>query len=687
MSIFTSRPIPRSPPSPRQLPAPPPSFTNRDTELDQLDQWFDETRPGPLLVVVNGIGGIGKTALALHWLSRRASGLRDGQLFVDLAGFTPQKDPVAPSDVLGGFLRALGVAPEHVPAALPERTALFRTLTADSRLAVLLDNARSVAQVRPLVPPSPHSIVVITSRWRLSGLALDGAQFLDVEPLATDASVLLLSKVVGSRRVEQEPLPAQELAVLCGGLPIALSLLSARLAERPHWRLSRAAHALHDERRRLANLAADDQLSLKAVFDLSYHNLNPELARAYRLLALHPGPTFGLQAAAVILDTDEDEALRHVTGLVRTNLLDESPHERFRFHDLVRLDASQRAEAAEPAQHRDTVQRRVLDWYLEQTIAADLAVRPTRVRVGPGYDLAPAATPAFDSRDNALAWLDSEHTNLVHAVHLAAERHWNALVWQFCEAMWSVLVHRRPYQDWIALHQLAIQSARLDRNPVAEARMRCQLATAYLDLERFANAESECHQALRLARDHGHRPTEATALEQLGIAARGRGHLPEAVDHLRQAVALAHTQNQPRAVAMRRRWIGEILADLGHTDEAVQELTAARGLMAELGDLVGEARVLTSLGSTFHRAGDGAQATSFLDQAMANLSAHRSPYYEAEALTVLGEVAASRGDLSTAHDHWERAEQYYRGLGSPLADRLRERLSGSDPETPRHEPR
>ncbi|SHF03693.1 tetratricopeptide repeat protein [Streptoalloteichus hindustanus] len=664
---------PPTPPVPRQLPAPPLTFTNRDEELDQLDEWFHHSPTGPLLVVITGIGGIGKTALALRWLSLHRNGLRDGQLFVDLNGFAPVGVAAKPSDVLGGFLRALGVFPENLPATLADRASLYRSLTADSSLAIFLDNARTAAQVRPLLPASPHSIALVTSRWRLGGLALDGARFLDVVPLEDDASVDLLSKAVGAR-VNQEPDPAQELARLCAGLPIALSLLSARLSDRPGWPLSRVVRELHDERRRLSSLASEDDLSLKAVFDLSYRTLPPELARAARLLALHPGPAFGLEAATALLGTDRDDALHQVTELVRVNLLHEDVPERFRFHDLVRIDAAERAEAEDPVEERDEAHRRVLNWYLERTIAADLVVRPTRVRVGPGYQNARDAEPGFNSRNEALAWLGLERSALFAAVRLATSKGWGSLVWQFCEALWSVFLQYRPYSDWIASHRSAIDAARRERDPLAEARMRCQLAAAYLDLERFGDAEGEGRVALRLAREIGHPPTESTALEQLGVAAWGRGDLPLALDHLRRSVVISEARNQTRAVAMRRRQIGQVLVALDRCEEAVQELTTARDMLVGVGDQLGEARVLTSLGAAHFRAGDTDRATALLERAVAILTEHGTPFFEAEARVELGEVAAATGDLTTAHEHWTTAERYYRRWGNPLAERLRHRM-------------
>ena len=302
-------------PIPQQLPPAPRVFVSRLDELTELDSWR-EREDHQLLVVVSGPGGVGKTSLALRWLHDTRDQFPDGQLYVDLGAHAVAAQP---DEVLEWFLGALGV--EIVPASLQQRQALFRSLTADRSLAVLLDNAASAAQVRPLLPASPNCVVVVTSRWRLSPLALDGARFIEVDPMDLQASVELLEQVVGEPRLAKEADAARELAQLCGGMPIALGVIGARLSRRPRRTLAREVGELRTENRRLAGLDLGGSTSVSAVLDLSYVDLPPRQARLYRLTAWHPGTSFGLGAAAAMLADDIGEVEDDLDDLVEKNLL------------------------------------------------------------------------------------------------------------------------------------------------------------------------------------------------------------------------------------------------------------------------------------------------------------------------------------------------------------------------------
>ncbi|MBY8850405.1 NTPase, partial [Saccharothrix sp. MB29] len=330
-----------------------------------------------MLAVLSGPGGIGKTALALQWAHDVGDLFGDGQLYVDLAGFSGAR-PVLPEEALGLFLRGLGVPPREVPADLAEQAALYRSLTADKKLLVLLDNACSAAQVRPLAPNSPSSAVLVTSRSRLTGLVAEGARLLDVGPLATSSALRLLAKVVG-RRVDDEPDPAKALVRMCGGLPIAVRVAAARLATRPKWSVRKVLAELGDERRRLSLLSAPE-LSVQTTFDLSYRALHPPAATLYRRLGLHPGQEFGASVAASVLDAGEDP-LTSLEELVDGNLVESVGEGRYRFHDLLRLHARNKADAEEGAAELDRVVRRMVEWYLMGAMAADRVVTPHRRRL------------------------------------------------------------------------------------------------------------------------------------------------------------------------------------------------------------------------------------------------------------------------------------------------------------------
>ena len=300
---------PQAPP-PAQLAPAPALFIDRHRELSELDELLGAERTtahAPALIVISGLGGVGKSALALHWLHRIRDRFPDGQLYADLRG-SDQGQPVSVSEVLERFLRALGIAPERVPAELDEQVALFRSATAGRRLAVLLDNALSAAQVRSLLPASPYGLVCVTTRHRLSGLIVDGARFVELAPLAEDAATELLTRVVGEERVSAEPEAARELAGLCGMLPIALCASAARLASHRRRSIARLVRELRDARRRLSMLSLDEEISVQAALDVSYNGLPEDQARLYRLVGLHPGDDFTAEVAGAAAGVDPGEA-------------------------------------------------------------------------------------------------------------------------------------------------------------------------------------------------------------------------------------------------------------------------------------------------------------------------------------------------------------------------------------------
>ncbi|MEU5691713.1 tetratricopeptide repeat protein [Actinosynnema sp. NPDC020468] len=638
---------------PYQLPPAPRLFSGRRRELAALDGWLADDEP--LVAVVSGAGGVGKTSLAARWLHNTRTRFPDGQLYVDLAS---PDGPATPEEVLEWFLLAFGTPAADIPHGLARRQAEFRTVTADRGIALLLDGAVSAAQVRPLLPTSPRSAVVVTSRWRLSGLAADGARFVEVESFDQDSSLELLERAVGSR-VISEPEAARELAALCGGLPIALSVVGARLATRPRRTLSKEVGTLRSEG--LATLTLDDGVSVEAVLDMSYVGLSERQARVYRLCALHPGSSFGPDAAAAT--TGEDEVEPVLADLVDNNLLTEVSDDRFRYHDLLRLHARRQADWHSTAERDDAV-RRAVDWYLDRAVAADVVLRPTRHRVGPRFR---HPTAPFADRHEALAWLEDERANLRECCRVADERRWDDLVWQFCEALWGFFLNARHYDDWLAVHRWGVPAAVRAGNRPAEAKLRTQLTYTYAVLGRFAEAEREGSRALEIAEQDGDRQGEAVALTELGGVAQGSGDPGTALTRLRRAREIRADIGTPRAEALCVRRIGEVLGDLGRIGEAVAELTAAGTAMAGLGDRIGQARCLFSIGRIRLGRGEWDDARSALGTALGLVRQAGSPHYEAETLAELGEVAERSGDPATARGHYEEAARLFANAGNPRA--------------------
>jgi tetratricopeptide (TPR) repeat protein len=661
-------------PVPSQLPPPPAFFTSRDRELAELRRWLTEDSARPSVAVISGPGGVGKSTLALRWLHDVRRHFTDGQLYVSLGAFSGS-GAATPEEVLEWFLLALGLPADRVPPGLPQREALYRSYTADRRIAVLLDDALSVAQVRPLLPASQHSLVVVTSRWRLAGLRTGGARFLEINPMDVTDSVRLLHQLVGDERPTREHRQAEELARLCGGMPIALSVIGARLVAHPNRPLAREVGELRGQDR-FAGLSAGSESSVEAVFDMSYQELPSWEKQIYRWGALHPGESFGVEVLAAATHRPASDTERALDALTERNLLKEIGDRRFRYHDLLLVHARQQARQADGSAVCDEAVRTMIEWYLDVTVAADLVLRPSRRRVGPRFDSGRHRPVAFASHHEALQWLETERSNLLHAVRAADEHGWDDLSWEFCEASWGFFLHSRHYDDWLEQHRIGIPAAHREGHRVAEARLRIQLASALVSLRRRAEAGQELHSALELAEQEHDELTVAAVLSELAAVARGDGDLTEALDYLHRARAIREIVGTPRAVVLCQRLIGEILAELGRFEEAAAELSSAAAAMERLHDVGQHAKALTSLGTTYVRWGRDEDAWETLRTAAALAEQVGSRDYRAEALVALGDLAIRTGRPGEAEEFLREALQIYTVSGDPKAQTVAAQLAG-----------
>jgi hypothetical protein len=654
-------------PIPSQLPPLPRHFTSRNHELATLGEWAQDSPDRLLLAVISGTAGVGKTMLALRWLYQARDRFPDGQLYVDLGAFSPA-GPVQPEDVLEWFLLALGLPAARIPDGLPQRAALYRSMTARRGISVLLDNALSAAQVRALLPSSSRCVVVVTSRYRLSGLRVTGARFIDLDPLDLDDSVALLDTVIGDERAEAEHSEAKELARLCGGLPIALSVIGARLSARPHRTLRREVAEIRDKDR-LAALDMDEDVSVSGIFDMSYESLPADEARLYRLCSLHPGPVFGLEVAAAIAGMSVAETEEAVDSLVERSLLTEVADRRYRYHDLLVLHARQLAERIDDQESRVACVRRMVEWYLDHTAAADFALRPTRRRVGPRFQ--GELETLFANHHEALRWLFRERRNLTLVVRTAEEHRWDDLVWELCEALWGFVSYAPG--DWSTLYRSGAEAANRCGHEVAETRMRILLGSTLTVQRRFDESIAETTRALQQAEATGNSFSTATALVELASARQGKGDLQTALEQLRQAQRIREAIDTPRAVTQCRRQIGVLLVGLGQYEEAAEELHLA--LKTTPPSDIERSRVLVALGSALLHLGDLSRAKDSLTEAVDIATMLGSDLRRADALTVLGELAAAQADDTAAAQHLTVARDLYVGLGNPLADDLTERLA------------
>ena len=690
-----------SPPilTPTQLPLQPANFTGRSAELAALSRLaadYDAARRLSLVVVV-GVGGLGKTSLVSNWLHAVSARYDGGVLFADLRGHLLQ-DAARPRDVLAGFLAALGVAPERIPLDLSEQATLFRSVTSGRRMIVFLDNAASAAQVRVLLPgPGPESapegepegatgrssraerpsLVVVTSRWRISGLAIDGARFLEFGPLDDAAAAELLERMVGADRAAEEPDPVRSVVRLCGGLPLALCVTGARLAAHPRWAVSRIVEQLASERDRLAALSLSGDVSVRAAFDVSYQGLPAEAAHTYRLVALIPGPDFGPELVAAATASAANRARDLLDALADASLLTETGRSRYRFHDLARLHAHEMANS-EPSAERKAVITRSIEWYLREAVAADLVVSPGRWRLNQLFEQVRQAPPAYSGPAEALEWLEAELPGLLASVQAAHDGGLHERAWQLCEALWGVFLFRKHFQNWIDSHETGIVSARECGDLRAEARMHIQLGTAYRGLGRHAEARAQFTRAQALAEHDRHRMGEATALEQLALLDMTLGRPDEAIPAFAQARAIWTQINVPRGIALTTRHTGEAHRDAGRYDEAIRDLTEAHRLLAALPDPYMEARALTSLAQTLILAARPREALPPLTEALATMGSLGTNYEQARIHLSLADVAEQLGDLRGARGHLRQALITFDEIGAPEADEAERRLGALD---------
>lgn len=671
-------------PAPAQLPSPG-LFTNRRSELVELGRLGAPDAQGdrPALVVVTGPGGVGKTTLALHWLHQMKADF-EGQLFVDLQGFSGN-DPLPPGEPLERFLRALGAAADGIPVNVDEQAALFRSMTTGRRLIIMLDNAVSAAQVRPLMPGAGPALIVVTTRRHLSGLLVDGAHFLDLEPFGQQGAVELLGHLIGADRIATEGEHARSLVKLCGLLPLAVCATGARLAARRRWPIARAVAELDDEARRLSTLrTGEGDMSVDVVFNASYQALDSDHARAYRLLGTHPGTDFDLGPAAALTGAGRDRTAELLNGLADASLLLETDEERYRFHDLVRLHARAKAQELDTEAERAEALARLADWYLRKAVAADLALLPGRWHLG-GHYAAGDRREAFPDRPSALDWLERERSNLAAVAQETLHQGLHAVTWQLCEAMWPLFLQRKHYGLWIRLHELGLAAAEGCADLPAQARMLEGLGMARLNLQDFTAAQAHYEAALALERRAGHRIGEASALEGLGIAELATGRASHAIELFARARDVHAELGRPRGVALMRRHLGEALSAAGRHAEAIADLAGALETFIGLDEPYHRARTLTCMGQAQLRAGRHDEALAAFTDSLAAARESGARHEEAAVLRELARVAEHRHDAAAEHGHLEEALAIYAELGAPQAEEVRSRLADSLP-TPRDWP-
>ena len=664
---------------PRQLPAPVRGFTGRAAELDQLSQLLDdasgETLGMALISAIDGTAGVGKTALAVHWAHQVAARFPDGQLYVNLRGYD-RGQPTPPTDALAGFLRSLGVHDQDIPPEEDDRAARYRSLLAGKRMLVVLDNARSADQVRPLLPGTPTCAVVVTSRDALAGLvARDGATRLDLDVLPLEDAVALLRRLIGAR-VDAEPDKAAELADHCCRLPLALRVAAERAVSRPDVPLAGLVGELADLRTRLDRLAAggDPRAQVRNVFSWSYRHLDPDDARTFRLLGLHPGPHITSPAAASAAGVALPAARRCLRELTHASLLAEHLPGRFGFHDLLRAYAADQARATEDQQARLESTGRILDHYLHTAADAALLINPARDRITV-HPHRPGVTPEhLADHQQAMDWMQAEYQVLLAATTLADSSGFDVHAWQIPWTMADFLDLRCRWRDMAAAQRTALAAAGRLGDTNGQATSLRVLAHACVRLGDHDQARAHYAASLALYRQLGDRLGEARVQQSLSLLAGSQGRYADLLSHAEQALRMYQAiGNRVREAAVLNN-VGYAHALLGDYQQARVICQQAVSLSAELGLRYDEASAWDSLGYSELHLGNLAEATACYQRALGIFREFGDRYNEARTLTYLGDARQACGDLQQARQAWQQALDILDELDHPGADELRGKL-------------
>ena len=680
-------------PAPAQLPLAVPGFTGRTAELARLDALLPpDDRAGAAapaapaaVAVISGTPGVGKTSLAVHWAHRVAGRFPGGQLHADLRGFSPAGTAVSPADALHGFLLALGVPPDRVPADLDARAALYRSRLAGQRVLVVLDNARDPAQVRPLLPGTPGCLAVVTSRQQLTALAVtENARPLTLDLMSAAEARDLLTARLGGQRAAAEPDAADEIITLCARLPLALAIAAARAAARPGFTLAELAAELRGPQPGLDALGDDDPaVDPRAVFSWSYHALTPAAARLFRLLSLAPGPDITTPAAASLAALPVPQARRLLADLAAAHLLTEHAPRRYACHDLLRAYARELARRHDSDTILDAALDRLLGHYLHTGHAATTLLESAGgpIAVEP---LPPGASPAAPATAEAARdWFTAELAALLGAIRLAADSGRGIYAWQLARDLTAFLVRRGRWDDNVHAQGIALDAARRAGDPAGEAYALYGLAVGYAWSGRTGEAGPLFGQALRRFESIGDHLGQARTHSSLGWLAGNARSLDEAVYHAEQAISFYRASGYRPGEARCLNDLGWYYALGGDYEQALTVCEQALEALRETGERGGEATTSDSLGYIHHQLGNHDSSIAYYQHAIGILRDLGDRLDEADTLSRLGDVLHGSGDTEAARRAWLDALRIYDEIDHPDAGELRAKLQppGAQPES------
>jgi DNA-binding SARP family transcriptional activator/tetratricopeptide (TPR) repeat protein len=665
---------------PLQLPPAVPRFAGRSSELAVLASTLDRAAgegSSAVIIAITGSAGIGKTALAVHWAHHVADRFPDGQLHVDLRGFGPAGRAVTAAEAVRQFLEGLGVTPDRIPVSLDAQAALYRSLLAGRRVLIVLDNARDAGQVRPLLPASPASLALITSRNQLTGLlAADGAHVLTLDVLSQAEAQELLVRRLGRARLAAQPAAVAETITLCARLPLALSITAARAVAGPDRPFAVLAAELRGAQDRLNFLDAGDAATdVRTVFSWSCQQLSGPAARMFRFLGLHSGPDITAQAAASLAGVISQQGRQSLAELVRAHLITEQAPGRYAFHDLLRVYAAEQCMAMDSDTRRTAALERVLDYYLHAACAASGLIHPYRDPLQLDRPQPHISIQMPADAEQALEWFRAERQVLLAAIGQAADSGFSSHAWQLSWALAPFLDGQGFWHELTATQACGLAAAVRQDDRTGQAQALAHLGRGQIRLGQYAEAGLNLARAVELGRQLGNDALPARMLLDLARVRELQGSGPDALRHAEEALSLNRTAGHRPGEANALNACGWYHAQLGRFQEAIDYCEQALALHRDLGYGPGEADALDSLGYAHRELGHYAEAVRCAQQAVEAHAGATDRRDRAEFLVHLGDAHQAEGSSCAARAAWQQALTIFDDLHHPDAHQVRRRLS------------
>ncbi|MEV0645593.1 BTAD domain-containing putative transcriptional regulator [Phytomonospora sp. NPDC050363] len=664
-------------PAAAQLPMGITAFSGRAEALAGLDAMLGQDGSGARTCAISGTAGVGKTALAVHWAHTVRGRFPDGQLYVNLRGFDPEKSPMDPAEAVGGFLDALGVPPSRIPVGLQAQSALYRSILADRRVLVVLDNARDVEQIRPLLPAASAGFAVVTSRTQLTGLIAAGtAHPVNLDVLSRDEAADLLAVRLGRPRVAAEPEAVDRIIDRCARLPLALAIVAARAAVQPGFGLDVLADELDASAGVLdAFDSRDPGTDLRSTFSWSFQALGTHAARLFRLLGLHAGPDISVQAAASLAGVTPQRARRLLLELDQARMLDEHVPGRYAFHDLLRSYACELAYCCGHREEREEALRRLMDYYLHTAVRASTLLDPNRQGLAVGERAPGVAAESHVTHDDAVSWLRAEHRVLLNAVDSAHKCGFDTHAWQLAWALTPFLRRKGLGREWIATMRTALRATARSRD--VEGRATAHYLMAVAQYRHGSRAESAEHVEAALARyrelgDHyGQACCRFLMCWQYEEKGDWEGALGEAGEVLALYRRAGHRAGEGRALAS----LAWYRARLGDHRSALDECLSALAVLREVNDPGGQASTWDTIGFVHRELADHDLAIDAYRNSVRLYRQLDDRFNVVTPLVHLGHTYLDTGATDATRLVWRQALDVLEELGNPQAEEVRGKLA------------